>query len=243
MARRIQLHLVARGDRFVAVAERLDAWTDRLIASSALRGAGPARAIGLAHTPDDVFPAGYPGMRAFDAMLELELRDASAEVAPLVEAVAGIGAELDALVHVDLSCAIAGEPRTIMPLEGGDPRPARYMYLMRRKAGTTHAGYVDYYFHHHKRFGFRAPHHQGYVQFHVDPTASEAAARSAGFGVHRIDSVSEFHLESLAAWLAVMAVNPDQEAVTVDSIADEELFMDRSASVAYVCDTVVVKGA
>jgi hypothetical protein len=59
---------------------------------------------------------------------------------------------------------------------------------------------------------------------------------------HQIESVSEFHLESLAAWLAVMAVNDDQEAVTAESIAEAELFMDRANSVAYVCDVVVVKG-
>ena len=149
MPQRIQLHLAVRGGQRAAVGDRLDALTDRLLQAAALRGAGPARAVGL--------------------------------------------------VHRDLSCAIAGEPRTIMPLEGGRPRPSRYMYVMRRKAGTTHAQYIDYYFHHHKRFGFRAPRHQGYVEFHVDGSASEAAARAVGFGLFRVDSVSEFHLESLAA--------------------------------------------
>lgn len=243
MTSRIQLHLAARGGQSAAVAGRLDALTDRLIRSVALKDAGPARAVGLVHTPNDPFPPGYPGMRPFDAMLELELLDSAAESAPLLEAVAGLGDSLDELVHLDLSCALVGVPHTIMPIEGGRPRPARYMYVMRRKAGTTHAQYVDYYFHHHKRFGFRAPRHQGYVQFHVDGSASEAAARAVGFGLFRVDSISEFHLESLAAWLAVMAVNDDQEAVTADSIADEELFMDRANSVAYVCDTVVVKSA
>lgn len=108
-------------------------------------------------TSNDPFPAGYPGMRPFDAMLEL--LDGAADSAPHD--------------HAD-----RGRP-----------------------------------------------------------------AQAVGFGVFRVDSVSEFHLESLADWLAVMAVNDDQEAVTVQSIADEELFMDRANSVAYVCDTVVVNDA
>jgi EthD domain len=243
MPQRIQLHLAVRGGLSKAVAGRLDGVTDQLLGSSALRGTGPALAVALVHTPNDPFPAGYPGMRPFDAMVELELRDVSAESPPLIEAVAGLGGELDDLVQCDLSCALVGEPHSIMPTADGGPQPTRYMYVMRRKAGTTHAQYIDYYFNHHKRFGFRAPRHGGYTQFHVDALASQTAARAAGFGLHRVDSVSEFHLESLAAWFAVMAVNADQEAVTVESIADEELFMDRAHSVAYVCDTVAVKGA
>lgn len=242
MPRRIQLHLAARGGCEGELPKRLDALGDQLLDAKALRGAGRARAVGLVHAPDDFFPAGYPGMRASDAMLELELLDEAAEMSPLIEAVRGIGDALEELVQRDLSLAIAGIPHPIMPITSGRLMPSRYQYLMRRRAGTTHAQYIDYYFHHHKRFGFRAPRHDGYTQFHVDVDASAAAAAAVGFGLHRVDSVSEFHLESLAAWRAAMEANADQEAVTRDSIADEELFMDRRNSVAWVGDTLFVKG-
>ena len=111
----------------------------------------------------------------------------------------------------------------------------RYLYLMRRKAGTDTDAYVDYYFHHHSRFGFVTPGIAGYTQFHVDGTASSAAARELGFGTHAVDSVSELHFHGLDAFFAGVA----DGRLGAEALADEELFVDRDNSVSFCTRTVL----
>lgn len=251
---RCQLLLAARGG---AAGDLADAVADR---ASDVLGAAPAgaRVIVLTQLPEDPFPLQQPLCRPYEVVLEVEApgEDPSAPV----PAFGGLVGELAGMVHSDLSAVLVGHPQHLVPTA---PAPVRYLYLMRRKAGTTHAQYVDYYFHHHSRFGFATPGILGYTQFHVDPAASEAAARRMGVGVHAFDSVSELHMESLEVFFGALGGPPGSEpgaaaggaeatdaaaaaadggvdADDFDFAADEERFVDRPNSVMFTTATRVV---
>ena len=109
---------------------------------------------------------------------------------------------------------------------------------MRRRAHTTRAAYLDYYFNHHARFGFATPNISGYTQLHVDPDASAAAARRVGVGSTVVDSVSELHMESLPAFFEGVA----DGRLGAEAMADEERFVDRANSVSFCTVSEVVRG-
>jgi EthD domain len=184
--------------------------------------------IALVEMADDPFPPANPRARPFEAVLELQ---APGE-APLVRWAAPAVDALRDLVHPDLSAAIVGEPQEIIPCS---PAPLRYLYTMRRKAGTTHAEYLDYYLHHHARFGPRTPGIVGYTQFHCDPAVSAAAAAELGLGIHAIDSVSELHFEALDEFFTGVA----DGRLGAEAAADEERFVDRANSVSFCTVTHV----
>ena len=102
----------------------------------------------------------------------------------------------------------------------------RYQYLMRRNASFDHDAYLERYREVHSRFGIETPGILGYVQFHVDPGASQRAAHRAGVGVWAADSVSELHLESHDAFIGQVSKWPGGR----EAIADEEVFVDRANS-------------
>jgi hypothetical protein len=173
---------------------------------------------------DDVFALATPAMRPFDATIEV-IGD-SLDAAMLTGVVRGVGDTLFEVAHTDLSGVLVGVDNVVIPCE---PAPVRYQYCMRRKAGSTHEQYLDYYANHHKRFGFVTPGIDGYVQFHVDLAATRDAAAAAGVGTWAIDSVSELHMQSLEGFLAALAAqNPGEEA-----LVDEERFVDRRNSVSF----------
>jgi hypothetical protein len=129
-------------------------------------------------------------------------------------------------VHADLCTALVGTDRVFIPAERA---PIRYQYLMRRRDGYTHDTYLARYREIHSRFGFATPGISGYVQFHVDPEATRAAARAAGFGGFGVDSVSELHMDSLERFLDLIATS----TIGADATADEEVFVDRPNSLAF----------
>ena len=69
-------------------------------------------------------------MRPFQASIDARFDSLDAAH----DAVAGAGARLASLVHVDLSGAFWGTDREIISCA---PTPVRYQYLMRRKLGTN----------------------------------------------------------------------------------------------------------
>lgn len=171
--------------------------------------------------PSDPFAAAIPCMRPFDATLDVRGDESS-----VLLAIAGIADRLDDIAHSDLSCALVGEDNVVISCA---PTRFRYQYVMRRKRGTTHGDYLDYYANHHARFGPLTGGIEGYVQFHVDPDRSRAAASAAGVGLWRADSVSELHLRSVEHFLEGLAEkNPGVEATE-----DEERFVDRQNSVMF----------
>jgi hypothetical protein len=179
-------------------------------------------AVAMRQVPDDPFGSAMPGMRTFDATIEVRGDDD----AVLRSAIAGVDDRLGAVIHADLSAALAGVDNVEIPCV---PTPVRYQYVMRRKVDITHEQYLDHYVNRHARFGHVTPGIEGYTQFHVDDTSSAAAAAAAGFGVWRADSVSELHLESVEKFLTGLATsNPADGA-----LEDEERFVDRRNSVMF----------
>src|SRR5262245_39779514 len=129
----------------------------------------------LMRVPDDPFAAFNPGMRGFDATLELR----SDEPEPgklLAGAVEGLGERIARVAHVDLSAVLVGVDHDIV---SGPPAPVRYQYMMRRRADLTHAAYVAHYLSVHAEFGRCQPGILGYTQFHVDPELARTAAAGA----------------------------------------------------------------
>lgn len=225
---RLQLLLAARGGCRPELADE----AHRLGSDAAERLGGGARVVVLAQIDEDPFPAANPLCRPFDAVVELQA-PAATGTGPLLEAVDGAGARLAEACHVDLSGTLVGVPQQIIDCP---PSPLRYLYLMRRRAHTTREQYLDYYFHHHSRFGFATPNIVGYTQFHVDPAASADAAGRLGLGSTVVDSVSELHLESLESFFAGIG----DGRLGMEAAADEERFVDRENSVSFCTRSTVV---
>ena len=181
----------------------------------------------LLRIPDDPFASANPGMRPFDATLEL--RGASTSDARLVAAVEGLGERIAAVAHVDLSAALIGIDHRIVPC---DADPVRYQYAMRRRADLTHVQYLAHYLQVHAEFGRKQPGVLGYTQFHVDPDLSRRAAAAAGVGLWAFDSISELHLDAIRTFTDAIARMP-AAAVSAPSL-DEENFVDRANSVSFV---------
>ena len=161
----------------------------------------------------------------------IELR-ANAEPASFAAALEGFADGLRASAHTDLSAStvLVGRDRVFTP---SAPQPVRFQYLMRRRADYTHEAYAKRYAEVHSDFGIRTRGVEGYVQFHIDPVASEEAAKLAGFGACDFDSVSELHLKSLTSFLLATPYN-----ATLGATKDEELFVDRTNSIMFVSRVV-----
>ena len=126
---RLQILLAARGGCRAELASRLDAEGRKTAALFDRRG----HVTVLVQIDDDLFPQANPLGRPYDAVLEVE-SSAEAGLQSFVDAVEGIGERLGDVVHGDLSAALIGAPQAIIRI---DPTPLRYLYLMRRKAGTS----------------------------------------------------------------------------------------------------------
>jgi len=178
---------------------------------------------------DNDFLRSSPGpVRAYDATIELET-DAGGKA--LVEVLAGLGEQVADVVHCDLSALLVGRNLVFVECE---PQPIRFQYLMRRRADFSHEAYLKRYEEVHSQFGVQQGGVRGYVQFHVDLGLSHEAARSAGFGICAIDSVSELHITSLEEFAKAAGLT-DAQAV----LADEELFVDRPNSVMFTSEEVI----
>ena len=225
--RTLQLLLAVRGGRTDALLERLEGLAETIEAAS---GVAAARAVGLARLEPDPFASMTPGLRSFDATLELRLPPGD-DFGPLVAAAASLRGELDSDIHSDFSAAYAGQ---LHQLVKGAAVSVRYQYVMRRKADWSHEQYAKYYREHHYQFGPRTAGHHGYDQLRIDVDVSQAAAAAVGFGTWQADSNSQLHLASIEEFFdAAVGSSVGNEAV-----ADEESFVDRANSVSW-CSRVL----
>jgi hypothetical protein len=184
----------------------------------------PASVATMWRVAGDPFGPGTPYAGAF------EVRGPDEPDAPALVALAdGLAGRFGDVVHADLCTALVGTEHVLV---AGGQAPVRYQYLMRRRRGFTHASYLRRYLEIHSKFGFATPAIRGYVQLHVDPEATREAARAAGFGGWEVDSVSELHMDSLGQFLAEIA----KSTIGADATADEEVFVDRARSQAFVSD-------
>lgn len=194
---------------------------------SAQQGLATAVLAARAEDPLRLSGVGRPLPRAFDASLEAVAPDGSSDWSGTSHALA---ARLAGLVHADLCAALVGRDRVFLACP---PTGVRYQYCMRRLPDWSHADYIVRYAEGHSPIGLRTQGIAGYTQLHVDPEATAAAAAAAGFGVREVDSVAQLHLESLEAFLAAGRANAELGAAE-----DEELFVDRAASLMWVSDVV-----
>ena len=208
--------LAARTGSEAALADRLAAERERWSAF------GEAQAF--VRIPKDRFVDFVPGMRGFDATLELRAGPDSFR-----SATTGLGERFESIVQRDLSAVIAGIDRELV---AGGPAPVRYQYLMRRRHDFTHEQYLAHYGTVHADIGIRTPGKLGYSQVHVDPALSEEIAQGEGLGVWRIDSVSRLWLDSVDEFLS-SAGEVGQEA-----IADERGFVDGANSVMFASEAL-----
>jgi hypothetical protein len=231
---RIQMSLAARGGRR---SELDDALVERVVELARSVPSG-ASVRALSEIADDPFPASNPGMRPYQAVLEIDHAGADlAESGAVVDTVHKVVGQLDDLVQFDLSTVVVGRPTRIAG-SPDTPIVARYVYLMRRKAGTTHQQYLDEYAPH-ARFGYDIPGIAQYVQVHVDQERSRDAARVLGFGGWQVDSVTELYIASMEE---LFAPSEQREHLVTDSYEDELRFVDRDNSVQF-CLTPLAGGS
>jgi len=215
---KLLVHLVPRRGAEAAVRARL-AELGRELASRV--PASLASVATMWRVPGDPFGMATPYAGA------LELQGGEGEGAAALLALAdGLAARFGDSLHSDLSTALVGRDCVFIAALRS---PIRYQYLMRRREGFTHESYLLRYREIHSRFGFATPGISGYVQFHVDPEATRAAARATGFGGWEVDSVSELHMDSLERFLEEIAGS----TIGADATADEEVFVDRPNSQAF----------
>lgn len=225
---RVQVLFAARGGRRTDAAAAVRGLADEV----ADRFGSRARVMVMTQIDEDPFPAANPLCRPFDVVLEVQV-GAEVGVDALVEALRGVGPRLASVIHPDLSSVAIGTVQDLIPCA---PAPLRYMYVMRRRADSTHEQYVDHYFRRHSRFGFLTPNIDGYTQFHVDATTTTSAAPIVGVTPSGADSVSELHLASLEDFFAGIG----DGSLGAEAAADEETFVDRDNSVSFCTTTAVV---
>ncbi len=188
------------------------------------------RSAGFLRLVDDPFARGGPPLRGFDATLELRCQ-CDAPGATFAEALAGLGDRVAPLAHLDLSAVLVGEDH---PFGDATETAILYQYFMRRRRDLDHVQYCDHYLKRHARFGIATPGVEAYVQFHVDPEDSRAAAASAGFGLWSADSTSELHLADLPSFLTAVA----SWELRAQAAEDEERFIDRRNSVMWTSERI-----
>ncbi len=214
-------HLVPRSGAEDAFAEQVASLASELVREAAPLGVAVTR---MTRLPRDPFGRSTP-YRA-----TLELTGEGAEPAAFASLLAGLGERIDPFAHPDLCTALVGADFVFV---GPGEAPLRYQSLMRRTARFDHAGSLERYREVHSRFGVETPGIEGYVQFHVDPSASREVALAAGLGCWNVDSVSELHLGSLERFLDEIS----RSEVGAEAIADEEVFVDRARSLDF-CSSV-----
>ena len=218
---KLLIHLAAR----CGAEEGVAAWLDELGRELAAKGEGAFESVAtLWRVASDPFAAGSPWAGT------LEVRTRAAAANDLVAIAADAGRRFGDALHADLSTALVGTDHVFIAPGQAE---VRYQYLMRRREGFTHESYLKRYREIHSQFGFRTPGIRGYVQCHLDPDLTRAAARAAGFGVCEVDSVSELHMDSLEGFMAAI----EGSTIGAEAMADEEVFVDRAHSYAFSSQT------
>jgi hypothetical protein len=179
--------------------------------------------------PDDPFPASSGILRPYDAIFEIDhpgsdLGDAESLVVLMADGMP----MLDRLAQLDLSTVVLGRPTRVVG-DGDEAYAARYVYHMRRKAGTSHDEYLDVY-REHARFGHDVTGVSQYIQVHIDLDRSRHAASALGIGAWQLDSVTELYIRSLDDFFAP---SDKREQLARDAFTDELRFVDRENSIQF----------
>jgi len=218
--------LAARQGVEAQLDEAVGAEVDRVL--DALGGTGRA-AILMRQVDDDPFRAMFPLPRGFDAFVQVAVDDVDDN--GVMVALAGLGERLDDVIHADLSGVLVGEAHTEVGPVDSD---SRYVYPWRHKAGRSMVECQEHWRDVHAKFGRALPGILGYDQFHSDPVASKAAARSAGVGAWQAAGMVILYLPSVQEFVDAV-VGTD---ISNDALEDEQRFMDTTNAAGEAVDVV-----
>ena len=204
---------------FLAARSGCEAELPSLLAVERSRWSEHGEAEAFVRIEKDPFVEFTPGMRGFDATLELRGTPEAFRAAA-----SGVGDRFDAVVQCDLSAAVVGVDHELV---AGGPAAVRYQYLMRRRHDHDHGRYLAHYGTIHAGIGTRMPGMLGYSQVHTDLSLSQEIARAGGLGGWQVDSVSRLWVNSVEEFLSQAG------ALGQEAVADERNFVDGANSVMF----------
>ena len=153
-----------------------------------------------ARVPQDGQPDIMPEQPSFDLVIEVRGKDMSFN--DLSQIMSGVGLRLESLIDRASSAALVGTEHEIVP----GAQPLFLNMLLRRPSNWASSDWKAHWIEDHaKEVQDNVTGLQGYRQFHVDPVASEAAAKTAGVAISDFDGTAEGYYSDLAKFFETLS--------------------------------------
>ena len=153
-----------------------------------------------ASVPQDGQPVIMPEQPSFDLVIEARGKDVSFN--DLGQIMSGVGSRLESLIDPASSAALVGTEHEIVP----GAQPLFLNMLLRRPSNWARSEWKAHWIEHHaKEVRENVTGLQGYRQFHADPVASEAAAKTAGVAISDFDGTAEGYYSDLAKFFETLS--------------------------------------
>ena len=153
-----------------------------------------------ARVPQDGQPDIMPEQPSFDLVLEVSGKDMSFK--DLSQIMNGVGLRLESLIDRASSAALVGTEHEIIP----GAQPLFLNMLLRRPSNWASSDWKAHWIEHHaKEVRENVTGLQGYRQFHVDPVASEVAAKTAGVAISDFDGTAEGYYSDLEKFFETLS--------------------------------------
>ena len=150
--------------------------------------------------PQDGQPDIMPEQPSFDLVLEARGKDVS--FSDLGQVLSGVGLRLESLIDRASSAALVGTEHEIIP----GAQPLFLNMLLRRPSNWASSDWKAHWIEHHaKEVRENVTGLQGYRQFHVDPVASEVAAKTAGVAISDFDGTAEGYYSDLEKFFETLS--------------------------------------
>ena len=150
--------------------------------------------------PQDGQPDIMPEQPSFDLVLEVSGKDMSFK--DLSQIMNGVGLRLESLIDRASSAALVGTEHEIIP----GAQPLFLNMLLRRPSNWASSDWKAHWIEHHaKEVRENVTGLQGYRQFHVDPVASEVAAKTAGVAISDFDGTAEGYYSDLEKFFETLS--------------------------------------
>ena len=153
-----------------------------------------------ARVPQDGQPDIMPEQPSFDLVIEVRGKDMSFN--DLSQIMSGVALRLESLIDRASSAALVGTEHEIVP----GAQPLFLNMLLRRPSNWASSDWKAHWIEDHaKEVQDKLTGLQGYRQFHVDPVASEAAAKTAGVAISDFDGTAEGYYSDLAKFFETLS--------------------------------------
>ena len=153
-----------------------------------------------ARVPQDGQPDIMPEQPSFDLVIEVRGKDMSFN--DLSQIMSGVGLRLESLIDRASSAALVGTEHEIVP----GAQPLFLNMLLRRPSNWASSDWKAHWIEDHaKEVQDNVTGLQGYRQFHVDPVASEAAAKTAGVAISDFDGTAEGYYSDLEKFFETLS--------------------------------------